>query len=164
MCQCMSTMSASHGLSFSHCSYAREWQNKLKELQNCKAAAAAALLNSHKGKPVAKETSLSLSGTPNVSITPSFSKSPKKSPPRKQESTIKMDSNGALNLASSPSPTDLSSSAISMVASADSPASRTGRSPPSFASQSRNSGSFGVEICVVCGDRASGESSDPISL
>ena len=59
-----------------------------------------------------------------------------------------MDSNGALNLASSPSPRDQMSSLspVSMVASAD-----TSRSPP------RTGQTFGVEVCVVCGDRASGK-------
>ena len=54
----------------------------------------------------------------------------------------------ALNLASSPSPRDqlTSSSPVSMVASAD-----TSRSPP------RTGQTFGVEVCVVCGDRASGK-------
>ena len=83
-----------------------------------------------------------------------------------------MDSNGALNLAStSPSPTDFSttslvtassSPAVSLVASADtsgansSPSNR--RSPPNFAQRAAGSGNFGgVELCVVCGDRASGE-------
>lgn len=75
----------------------------------------------------------------------------KSSPSRRGlvESPIKMDSNGALNLASSPSPRDhlSSSSPVSMVASAD-----TSRSPP------RTGQTFGVEVCVVCGDRASGKS------
>ena len=147
---------------FPFCSYAREWQNKLRELQTSKAAEA--LLASKR-----KDSS----PTPIISITPSFSnsKSPKSSrtsPPRKQESPIKMDSNGALNLASSPSPTDFSpamSSAMSLVASADTSHGQVsspggGRSPPNFTAGSRGgngSSSFGVEICVVCGDRASGK-------
>ena len=215
-------------------SYAREWQAKLRELQEGKlvaAAAAAAVLNSspkntdiahlggeslrlsrspskeslspplstssllHNGFNPSSSTPLSLplslplpiqppplnliSITPSTSTTPSGgpptgasatstrslsvngpsykrngkqggSPKNKSSPSRRGlvESPIKMDSNGALNLASSPSPRDqlTSSSPVSMVASAD-----TSRSPP------RTGQTFGVEVCVVCGDRASGK-------
>jgi hypothetical protein len=95
-------------------SYAREWQAKLRELQDSSkaaavSAAAAAILSK-------KNDSLS-SHLPMISITPSFNngtKNSRKSPPRKTihaengngNSPIKMDSNGALNLVStSPSPT-----------------------------------------------------------
>ena len=217
-------------------SYAREWQAKLRELQEGKlvaAAAAASLLNSSpKNTDIAHlggENALRLSRSPSkeslspplstssllhngfnpssstplslplslplpiqppplnlISITPTTSTTPsgggplsgasatstrslsvngpsykrngkqggspknKSSPSRRGlvESPIKMDSNGALNLASSPSPRDhlTSSSPVSMVASAD-----TSRSPP------RTGQTFGVEVCVVCGDRASGK-------
>ena len=223
--------------SFFSYSYAREWQAKLRELQEGKlaaAAAAAAVLNSapknndiihlggesslrlsrspskeslspplstssllHNGfnplngstNPLSLPLSLPLSIQPPplnlISITPTTASttscgpssgasatssrslsvngnsykrngkqggSPKNknSPSRRGlvESPIKMDSNGALNLASSPSPRDQlsSSSPVSMVASAD-----TSRSPP------RTGQTFGVEVCVVCGDRASGK-------
>ncbi len=189
------------------CSYAREWQNKLKELQDTKAAAAA-LLNKHRSphkegnnnisdsatsSPLPLPLSLvppsSSSSTPIVSITPSLSINgrPKsvhtKSPPSRKSSSspIKMDSNGALNLAASSSssgpssPTDFSASSTSLVTSADTsqqqPPRRSpggGRSPTSYPASSgtRATGgsSFGVEICVVCGDRASGESKSKIFI
>jgi hypothetical protein len=97
--------------------------------------------------------SLSVNGSPYKRVGGKQGGNPKNknSPSRRGlvESPIKMDSNGALNLASSPSPRDqlTSSSPVSMVASAD-----TSRSPP------RTGQTFGVETCVVCGDRASGKS------
>ena len=70
-----------------------------------------------------------------------------------QESLIKMDSNGALNLASSPSPTDFSQADTSgqMHHQMSSP-----RRSPNSQAGGRAGQSFGVEMCVVCGDRASG--------
>ena len=80
---------------------------------------------------------------------------PKKAPNYKQE--IKMDSNGALNLATSTSSSN--PGGICMVASAD-----TSKSPPRTpvgpnGAASAQAGALGVESCVVCGDRASGNSS-----
>ncbi len=149
-------------LSFSFCSYAREWQAKLRELQETTAATN----NSNKSKalalpfrrrspskdlPPSIATSLPLPlalpppPAPIVSITPTK----KASPPRgrggnnNKDSPIKMDSNGALNLAASPSPPPPDTS--------NSPSRNTPPGP-------RPHQSFGVEMCVVCGDRASGKS------
>ena len=105
------------------------------------------------GASATSSRSLSVNGSPYKRVGGKQGGSPKnKSSPSRRglvESPIKMDSNGALNLASSPSPRDqlTSSSPVSMVASAD-----TSRSPP------RTGQTFGVEVCVVCGDRASGKS------
>ena len=146
----------------------------MKELQDSSkaaavsAAAAAILTNSKKNAVSANCKQELLSATslnpPIISITPTFNgKAGKKSPPLKKGSPpIKMDCNGALNLAStSPSPTDFTvTSPISLVASADTSASPAGsrRSPPNFAQRAASTGNIGgVELCVVCGDRASGE-------
>lgn len=146
----------------------------MKELQDSSkaaavsAAAAAILTNSKKnsfanGKGDLLQPASSLN-PPIISITPTFNgKAGKRSPPLKKGSPpIKMDSNGALNLAStSPSPTDFTvTSPVSLVASADTSASPAGsrRSPPNFAQRAASTGNIGgVELCVVCGDRASGE-------
>ena len=147
----------------------------MKELQDSSkaaavsAAAAALLTNSKKsalanGKGDGHLQPASSLNPPIISITPTFNgKAGKKSPPLKKGSPpIKMDSNGALNLAStSPSPTDFAvTSPVSLVASADPSASAAGsrRSPPNFAQRAASTGNIGgVELCVVCGDRASGE-------
>ena len=67
-----------------------------------------------------------------------------------------MDANGALNLVSSPSSTeynqaDTSSLPLHLLSSSSSPR----RSPNSQGGRAGQS--FGVEMCVVCGDRASGK-------
>ena len=69
-----------------------------------------------------------------------------------QESPIKMDANGALNLVSSPSPPDYSQADTS---SSNFLSSSPRRSPNSQGGRAGQA--FGVEMCVVCGDRASGK-------
>ena len=144
----------------------------MKELQDSSkaaavsAAAAAILTNSKKNASANGKldhlSPVSSLNAPIISITPTFNgKAGKRSPPLKKGSPpIKMDSNGALNLAStSPSPTDFTvTSPISLVASADTSQAGSRRSPPNFAQRAASTGNIGgVELCVVCGDRASGE-------
>ena len=119
-------------------SYAREWQAKLRELQE-----SSAKLNKNPRRSPSKDGLPQLpllAPPPVVSITPSTKRS---SPTHiKKESPIKMDSNGALNLTGSPSPpAELTST------------SDGSRSPATH----QRTMSFGVETCVVCGDRASGK-------
>ena len=151
-------------------SYAREWQAKLRELQesnklNNKSVSSNPLRRSPSkdGSNISPDFSrlplppgLNNHGpTPSVSITPSKRSSPpfngngnqnqnRNNFVKSELSPIKMDSNGALNLVSSPSPPSMS---------ADSPTSRTS---PNL-SQARPQVNYGVEMCVVCGDRASGK-------
>ena len=145
-------------------SYAREWQAKLKELRDNKAlavSAAAALLScpsvTASANTGSKRIPSPITSTPLVSITPSYTKKSNglKSPPRGgKQSPIKMDSSGALNLASpSPAPSDLTTTSSPSMPDT----SVSSRSPTGFVPSGRASGQFGVEICVVCGDRASGE-------
>ena len=61
-----------------------------------------------------------------------------------------MDSNGALNLASTPSPPSLDLGQTPDSPSRKSPVSAYPGAPRP------PQGGFGVEMCVVCGDRASG--------
>ena len=144
----------------------------MKELQDSSkaaavsAAAAAILTNSKKNSSALNGkldhlSPVSSLNAPIISITPTFNgKAGKRSPPLKRSPPIKMDSNGALNLAStSPSPTDFTvTSPISLVASADTSQAGSRRSPPNFAQRAASTGNIGgVELCVVCGDRASGE-------
>ena len=121
-------------------SYAREWQAKLRELQE-----SSAKLNKNPRRSPSKDGLPQiplLAPPPVVSITPSTKRS---SPTHiKKESPIKMDSNGALNLASSPSPP----AASELTSTTDG-----SRSPATH----QRTMSFGVETCVVCGDRASGK-------
>ena len=93
-------------------------------------------------------SALPLLAPPQISITPSTKRTSPSSHLThiKKESPIKMDSNGALNLASSPSPPAASSELTSTSDGARSPANH------------QRAMSFGVETCVVCGDRASGKS------
>ena len=152
-------------------SYAREWQAKLRELQESNK------LNKSSPRRSPSKDSISSCGgngtllplppglnnhvgpTPSVSITPSKRSSPpgfsvKSVKSLKTElSPIKMDSNGALNLVSSPSPPNLMTDLTSTTA--DSPTSR--RSPTLPQNVSRPQVNYGVEMCVVCGDRASGK-------
>ena len=125
-------------------SYAREWQAKLRELQE-----SSAKLKNPRRSP-SKDGPLSalplLAPPPVVSITPSTKRTSPNTTQIKKESPIKMDSNGALNLASSPSPPAASSELTSTSDGARSPANH------------QRAMSFGVETCVVCGDRASGKS------
>eukprot|EP00096_Caligus_rogercresseyi_P009714 TRINITY_DN334_c0_g2_i1.p1 TRINITY_DN334_c0_g2~~TRINITY_DN334_c0_g2_i1.p1 ORF type:complete len:681 (-),score=179.54 TRINITY_DN334_c0_g2_i1:445-2487(-) len=142
-------------------SYAREWQAKLKELQEAKVVAATvAALNSEALKPSVSpplssngangkltfETSLKEAAAINnkSASSPSGTSGHRKnaSSPlgsRKSDILHKMDSNGALNLASSPN--ELSR-------------------PPGLATAPQ---AFGIEACVVCGDRASGRHYGAIS-
>merc|ERR1711962_53243 len=71
-----------------------------------------------------------------------------------------MDSNGALNLVSSPSPPSSLMAELTST-SADSPTSR--RSPTLPQNVARPQVNYGVEMCVVCGDRASGRHYGAIS-
>ena len=132
-----------------YCSYAREWQAKLRELQESKLSKNASPRRSPSKDNGVLPLPLGLQPhgpPPIVSITPSK----KSSPLHHKKDNIKMDSNGALNLASSPSPPLTSSTS----AAADSPSRR---SPQPLASVSRPQVNYGVEACVVCGDRASGK-------
>lgn len=131
------------------CSYAREWQAKLRELQE---SSAKLNKNPHRRSP-SKDgppplSALPLLAPPQISITPSITK--RTSPHLtqiKKESPIKMDSNGALNLASSPSPPAMASNELTSTSDGS-------RSPATH----QRAMNFGVETCVVCGDRASGKS------
>ena len=148
-----------------HFSYAREWQAKLRELQEStklnKNNSPRRSPSKDSNSPLPLPPGLNIHGpTPSVSITPSKRSSPpfsiKGNPNnsvKSELSPIKMDSNGALNLVSSPSPPSLMTELTS--ASADSPTSR--RSPTLPQNVARPQVNYGVEMCVVCGDRASGK-------
>ena len=154
------------------CSYAREWQAKLRELQestqnknNSKSPSASRRRSPSKdslpnlpnltGPPVSLGVLTGGGGAPPiVSITPSKRSSP---PVKKSDINncpiIKMDSNGALNLASTPSPP--SSMDLASSTNPDSPSRKSPISAYPGAPRPPQGG-FGVEMCVVCGDRASG--------
>ena len=141
----------------SFCSYAREWQAKLRELQESTnkihKSPSASRRSPSKDSLLPLPSSLAGLTPPIVSITPSNKRS---SPPAvkvKSDSQIKMDSNGALNLASTPSPP-------SMELASSTPDSPSRKSPVSTypGAPRPPQGGFGVEMCVVCGDRASGTS------
>ena len=131
------------------CSYAREWQAKLRELQE-----SSAKLNKNPRRSPSKDgpqpplSALPLLAPPQISITPSTKRTSPSSHLThiKKESPIKMDSNGALNLASSPSPPAMASNELTSTSE--------GSRPPATHQRAMN---FGVETCVVCGDRASGK-------
>jgi hypothetical protein len=153
-------------------SYAREWQAKLRELQECNSQKANANINSNnliqRRRSPSKDFGNHLNAllplppglTPSVSITASKRSSPQGRRPTSglpDFPPIKMDSNGALNLASSPSPP-----ASDYTASSTADISVHGNSPTRRSPQpaQRHVSSFGVEMCVVCGDRASGKTFD----
>ena len=139
-------------------SYAREWQAKLRELQE----STQKLSNNRRSPckdlgplplPLTLTTSSSNHGpAPIVSITAS----PKRTSPHgtkvKAEAVIKMDSNGALNLASSPSPP---AHVHELTSTSDSPLRRSPNGGINMSN--RPTINYGVEMCVVCGDRASGK-------
>lgn len=141
--------------------YAREWQAKLRELQestNKNHKSPSATRRSPSKDSVLPLPPLAGLTPPIVSITPSNKRS---SPPAvkvKSDSQIKMDSNGALNLASTPSPP-------SMDLASSTPDSPSRKSPVSTypGAPRAPQGGFGVEMCVVCGDRASGRHYGAIS-
>ncbi|XP_071744101.1 LOW QUALITY PROTEIN: orphan steroid hormone receptor 2-like [Lepeophtheirus salmonis] len=184
-------------------SYAREWQAKLKELQDAKVVAATvAALNSSSqaaqehllsklpsspscGNSSNTNSNNSGGSPPSASLFESLKEtsiqkgrsSPKKSSSplsfttaasnsnnsnnilsslnRKSTELMKMDSNGALNLASSasPSPTDSGGGNNLIMAGGGGSVGRNGGSTQAF----------GIEACVVCGDRASGRHYGAIS-
>ena len=139
-------------------SYAREWHEKLRELKESRAGLSLTVKSGPRspgGGAVGGLQALVPSQTkPEITIKPAFKLL--KAEPGAAPGPLKVDPHGALNLSTgSPSP-ELSSP----TASATSPDTSGGRmspgaarSPQGYRPPSYNS----VELCVVCGDRASGE-------
>lgn len=124
------------------CSYAREWHEKLRELRESRAGLSLTV------KTGPRSPERRNSERPEITIKPAF-----KLLREDQQIPLKVDPSGALNLSTgSPSP-ELSSpkSSTSPDTSQRISPSRSpqGYRPPSYTS---------VELCVVCGDRASGNS------
>ena len=127
------------------CSYAREWHEKLRELRESRAGLSLTV------KTGPRSPERRNSERPEITIKPAF-----KLLREDQQIPLKVDPSGALNLSTgSPSP-ELSSpkSSTSPDTSQRISPSRSpqGYRPPSYTS---------VELCVVCGDRASGNSTQP---
>ena len=129
------------------CSYAREWHEKLRELRESRAGLSLTV------KTGPRSPERRNSERPEITIKPAF-----KLLREDQQTPLKVDPSGALNLSTgSPSP-ELSSpkSSPSPDTSQRISPSRSpqGYRPPSYTS---------VELCVVCGDRASGNSNPTAS-
>merc|ERR1719278_1955643 len=127
--------------------YAREWHEKLRELKESRAGLSLTV------KTGPRSPERRNSERPEITIKPAF-----KLLREDQQTPLKVDPSGALNLSTgSPSP-ELSSpkSSTSPDTSQRISPSRTpqGYRPPSYTS---------VELCVVCGDRASGRHYGAIS-
>ena len=130
-------------------SYAREWHEKLRELRESRAGMTLTV----KSGPRSPDRQRRNTGDrPEITIKPAF----KLLREDHQPGPLKVDPSGALNLSTgSPSP-ELGSPKSSSPDTSQriSPArSPQGYRPPSYTS---------VELCVVCGDRASGELALPL--
>ena len=132
-------------------SYAREWHEKLRELRQSRADLSMTVKQGPRS-PIREAPGLRENMTrPEITIKPAFKlmshiKTEPHNPP------LKIDPSGALNLSTgSPSPEHTSPNSATSPDTSQriSPA----RSPQGYRPPSYNS----VELCVVCGDRASGE-------
>ena len=138
-------------------SYAREWHEKLRELKESHGSGLTMTVKTGPRSPAREALHTSAGGVsskPEITIKPAF-----KLLSSKTESAhitpLKVDPSGALNLSTgSPSP-ELTSpnSATSPDTSTRISPAPPARSPQGYRPPSYNS----VELCVVCGDRASGE-------
>lgn len=135
--------------------YAREWHEKLRELRESRAGLSLTVKSGPRSPVVGDHA-----GTmPEITIKPAFKLLKTEEHHMVKTEPLKVDPSGALNLSTgSPSPPSLSSpnSATSPDTSHVSPSAKSpqGYRPPSYTS---------VELCVVCGDRASGRHYGAIS-
>ena len=139
-------------------SYAREWHEKLRELKESRAGLSLTVKSGPRSptRDALLSTAAAQSSKPEITIKPAFKlmRSPPHGGKDAHTTPLKVDPSGALNLSTgSPSPE------LSSPTSATSPDTSTrispapARSPQGYRPPSYNS----VELCVVCGDRASGK-------
>ena len=148
-------------------SYAREWHEKLRELKESRAGLTMTVKSGPRspgggGPREALPTSLAgallATQKPEITIKPAFKLlAGTKQEPAGPHLPLKVDPHGALNLSTgSPSPelTSPNSATSPDTSTRMSPGPGPGaRSPQGYRPPSYNS----VELCVVCGDRASGQ-------
>jgi len=140
--------------------YAREWHEKLRELRQSRADLSMTVKQGPRS-PIREAQGLRENmSRPEITIKPAFKlmRSPPHIKSEPQYTPLKIDPSGALNLSTgSPSPEHTSPNSATSPDTSHriSPA----RSPQGYRPPSYNS----VELCVVCGDRASGRHYGAIS-
>ena len=152
-----------------HFSYAREWHEKLRELKESRAGLTMTVKSGPRspggggGPREAREAlppslagALLASQKPEITIKPAFKllAQAKQEPGAGPHLPLKVDPHGALNLSTgSPSPELTSPNSATSPDTSTRMSPGPARSPQGYRPPSYNS----VELCVVCGDRASGQ-------
>merc|ERR1719228_1568143 len=143
--------------------YAREWHEKLRELKESRAGLSLTVKSGPRS-PTRPGDALLHSSKPEITIKPAFKLlSGAKDGTHAHTTPLKVDPSGALNLSTgSPSP-ELTSPNSGHATSPDT-STRISPAPPARSPQGYRPPSYNsVELCVVCGDRASGRHYGAIS-
>ena len=154
-------------------SYAREWHEKLRELKESRAGLTMTVKSGPRSPgggggprealPPSLAGALLASQKPEITIKPAFKllAQAKQEPSAGPHLPLKVDPHGALNLSTgSPSPELTSPNSATSPDTSTRMSPGPARSPQGYRPPSYNS----VELCVVCGDRASGQSDNALQF